>query len=132
MMKVALAQKFQKDWIGLDWIGMCWTLIDLKCLDPAGRGDSPGMTWQQQRAIFTHLSRCQYELGEYVAVSETGSDAKSIYRVFPDRHQELTQQSITRQWEKEQRAFTPHFFRERYRQNPHDHWLHLEWQGCSW
>jgi hypothetical protein len=37
-MKVALAQKLQKD-----CIGMYSTLIDLKCLDPAEREDTRGI-----------------------------------------------------------------------------------------
>ena len=127
VMLVALAQKLQKD-----WTGMYSTLVDINCRYEAEREDSPGMTWLQEQEIFTQISRCHYELGEYEAAIETGSDAISIYRVIPDCHhyvalaylaiskkqeaQQCAAEAVIYEapWAEEQRAFTLTFYREHF------------------
>ena len=127
VMEVAMKQKLLND-----WSGMYLTLIDILCLYQGEREYSPGMTWQQQHDIFTHLSRCCYELGDYETAIERGLDAISMCRIFPDCHKyvvlaylatsnhEAAQQRAADAviyevpWDEEHRALTLAFYREHF------------------
>jgi len=70
-----------------DWQGAKSTCIEIMRRYDNEYTQTPDLTPQHQRAVFTGLSQCSYELGDYRLAIDVGLAAVEMNRHFPDgRH----------------------------------------------